>query len=165
MLHHICCFQSYLSFLSQHVSMRQEAHTSQTVRLHICERCFAITLAAGNGLVLHIPETSHILRRMSGLMPNSSREETGKGDQTGAQENAAPPLGDPKLSAGEHDLLAGLGQPSSLHLREVSGFICCDNAYGLSLHCLPQVNSAPVGKCFCLRPCIVGQAGTLASHL
>ncbi|CAL5229498.1 g12834 [Coccomyxa viridis] len=52
--------------------------------------------------------------RMSGLMPQNSGEETGKADQTAARETAAretaaPSLGDPKLSAGEHDLLAGSG--------------------------------------------------------
>ncbi len=52
-------------------------------------------------------------------MPQNSGEETGKADQTAARETAAretaaPSLGDPKLSAGEHDLLAGRHQPSSL---------------------------------------------------
>ena len=41
-------------------------------------------------------------------MPKGSSKETGKVDQTAARESAAPSLGDPKLSAGEHDLLAGV---------------------------------------------------------
>ena len=44
-------------------------------------------------------------------MPEGAKQE-GKVSEA-SQGSPAPALGDPKLSAGEHDLLAGLCQPSS----------------------------------------------------
>ena len=48
--------------------------------------------------------------RMSGSMPESTKQAGNTGEDA-VLENTAPALGDPKLSAGEHDLLAGLYQP------------------------------------------------------
>ena len=60
-------------------------------------------------------------RRMSGLpnemtgQPNEMAGQAGNAGNAAAQEVSAPSLGDPKMSAGEHDLLAGLRSASPQH--------------------------------------------------